>query len=191
MTLPAVKLATYADLEKLPESDRVELIDGVIVAMPAPLPRHSKTAGAVRRFIGGPYDDDDGYGGPGGWWIFAEVDVLLNLHNVVRPDLSGWLREHLPDPGDVRPIGVTPDWICEVISPSNAAHDRVKKRRMYAAAGVSYYWLIDPAERVLEALRLQVGKWEEVGVYDDTATSVRIAPFADVELDVSRLFLPR
>jgi hypothetical protein len=47
-----------------------------------------------------------------------------------------------------------PDWVCEVISPSNAAQDRVRKRRVYATHRVPFYWIIDPAARLLEALRL-------------------------------------
>ena len=186
----AKKLATYADLEALPEDVRAELIGGQIVALPAPLPRHSKVARALGRFIGGPFDDDDGHGGPGGWWIFPEVDVQLGAE-VVRPDVSGWRRGRLLDPGDIRPITVAPDWVCEVLSPSNEAHDRVYKRNLYAGAGVGYYWLINPAERVLEALALRDGAWGELGAYDDTATAVRIEPFQQVELDVGRLFLPR
>lgn len=191
MTSTARKLATYADLEALPEDVRAELVGGVIVTMPAPLPRHSKTARALGRFIGGPYDDDDGYGGPGGWWIFPDVDVYFGPHDTMRPDVSGWRRERLPSPGETRPIKVAPDWICEVLSPSNEAHDRVYKRNLYAAADVGYYWLINPAERVLEALALRGGQWIELGAYDDSATAVRIDPFPEVELDVSRLFLPR
>jgi Uma2 family endonuclease len=61
---------------------------------------------------------------------------------------------------------------------------------MYARAGVPFYWLVDPAERVLEALALRDGGWFEVGVYDDTAL-VRITPFEAVELEVGRMFLPR
>ena len=43
---------------------------------------------------------------------------------------TGVRRERLPDP-DVLAIPVVPDWICEVLSPSNAPHDRVVKRRTY------------------------------------------------------------
>jgi Uma2 family endonuclease len=183
-------LATYADLCALDASERAEVLAGEIVTSPAPLPRHSKAQGSARRFLGGPFDDDDGHGGPGGWWIFVEVDVALGEHDIVRPDLSGWKRERLPRPGDMRPIDVVPDWVCEVLSPSTAARDRVTKRSLYARAGITHYWLIDPEARVLEALSLRDGVWVEVGVYDDTATA-RIAPFDAVELHVGRLFLPR
>ena len=82
-----------------------------------------------------------------------------------------------------------PDWICEIVSPSNATHDRVKKKSLYARAGVQYYWIVDPVERVLEAYRLDAGRWGEVGSYDHTALA-RIEPFEAIELEVGRLFAP-
>lgn len=184
------KLATYADLLALPDDVRAEVIAGEIVSSPAALPRHSKVQGAARRFLGGPFDDDDGRGGPGGWWIFVEVDVALREHDIVRPDLSGWRRERLPRPGTIRPIDVVPDWVCEILSPSTSARDRVTKRALYARCGVPHYWLIDPEARVLEALTLRDGVWVEVGVLDDSATA-SIAPFDAIELEVGRLFLPK
>lgn len=190
MLSPGRKLATYADLLALPEDARAEVLGGEVIVSPAPLPRHAKIQGAARRFLGGPFDDDDGHGGPGGWWIFPEVDIELGPHDIVRPDLSGWRRERLPKPGMVRPIKVPPDWICEVLSPSTAPRDRVTKRRLYAQAGVSFYWLIDPELRALEALALREGLWVELGVYDDSSTA-RIPPFDAIELEVGRLFLPK
>jgi Uma2 family endonuclease len=185
---PARKPAVYEDLLSMPEGTRAEIIAGEIITQPAPRPRHAKSQGALRRFLGGPYDDDDGFGGPGGWWIFVEVDVRLG-REVVRPDLSGWRRPRLPDP-DVRPIDVVPDWICEIVSASNAAHDRVTKRRLYAEHGVAHYWLVDPDERTLEALVLERGRWLDGGSFDEQ-DSARVPPFDDVEIPVGRLFLPK
>jgi Uma2 family endonuclease len=187
---PASRPATYQDLLALPEDVRAEVLGGALLMSPSPLPKHSKAQGAVRGLLGVPFDDDHGRGGPGGWWMFVEVDVALGPHDIVRPDLAGWHRERLPRPGNVRPIEVRPDWVCEVLSPSTAARDRVTKRNLYARAGIPYYWLIDPDARVLEALALREGTWVEVGVYDDSALA-RIAPFEAIELEVGRLFLPR
>jgi Uma2 family endonuclease len=186
----ARKLATYEDLLALEGDERAGVLAGSLEVLPSPLPRHSKVQGALRRFVGGPFDDDDGTGGPGGWWIFVEVDVALGRHDVVRPDLAGWRRERLPQP-DVRPIRVAPDWICEILSPSTASRDRVAKRALYAAHGVAHYWLVDPDARTLEALALgDDGRWVEVGAYDESALA-RVAPFEAIELAVGRLFLPR
>ena len=186
----AVKLATYRDLLALPESARAEVLAGALVMSPAPLPRHSHVQRTAGRFLGGPFQDDEGAGGPGGWWIFPEVDVALGAHDVVRPDVAGWRKERLPKPGQQRPIEVVPDWVCEILSPSTAARDRVQKRHLYARTGVRYYWLIDPDARVLEALELKDGVWIENGVYDETHTA-RIVPFDAIELAVTRFFLPR
>lgn len=120
MTGAASRFATYEDLLALPEDTRAEVLSGHVVALPGPSPRHSRAQGALRRLIGGPYDDDDGRGGPGGWWILIEVDVRLAPHDIVRPDLAGWRRERLPSPWDERPIEVAPDWIGEVISSHNS-----------------------------------------------------------------------
>jgi Uma2 family endonuclease len=189
MSTPAKRLATYADLLELPEEVRAEILSGEIVTAPAPLPRHSKVQGALRRFVGGPFDDDDGHGGPGGWWIFVEVDVQLRAHDVVRPDLTGWLRTRLQNPGDQRPITTVPDWICE-LSPTTAARDRIAKRSLYAECGVRHYWIVDAQARLLEAFELTGKRWMLGGSYGDDDVA-RIAPFADIELPVGRLFLPQ
>ncbi|GMV18530.1 MAG: hypothetical protein AMXMBFR56_67540 [Polyangiaceae bacterium] len=190
MVQPAARLARFEDLVALGDDVRAEIVDGQVVTSPAPLPRHSRAQRALGRFIGGPYDDDDGRGGPGGWWIFVEVDVELAAHDVVRPDLAGWRRERLPQPGRVRPIRVVPDWVCEVASASTAAHDRVTKRALYARHEVRHYWLVDPEARTLEALELAGDRWVELGAWDESARA-RVAPFQDVELEIGRLFLPR
>lgn len=189
MSQAAPRLATYEDLLALDDDVRAEVLAGVVEVSPAPLPRHSKAQGALRRFVGGPFDDDDGFGGVGGWWIFVEVDVQMGPHDIVRPDLAGWKRERLPNPGDQRPITVVPDWVCEIISPSSARRDRVKKRDLYAAHGVAFYWIVDLEARTLEAFELSGKRWLLVGNYGDDATAA-VPPFEAIELPVGRLFLP-
>jgi Uma2 family endonuclease len=187
---PARKLATYDDLLGLPDGASAEILGGVMVPPPSPLPRHSRAQRALGGVIGRSFDDDDGRGGPGGWWILPEVDVRLSPHDIVRPDIAGWRRVRLPSPWDTRPIDVAPDWIAEIISPSNAAQDRVDKRALYARHGVAFYWIIDPAARTLEALRLDAsGGWVEIGAYGDGSVE-RVAPFDAIELEVGRRFPP-
>jgi Uma2 family endonuclease len=182
-------MSIYADLLELPAGVRPEILAGQIVTVPAPLPKHSKAQRPLGSFIGRPFDDDHEHGGPGGWWIFVEVDVQLAPHDVVRPDLSGWRRERLPDPADQRPIVAAPDWVCEVLSRSTAAYDRVTKRNLYAKHDVRLHWIVDVDARTLEAFELVDHRWVLPGSYDDTA-SAAIAPFTDVELTIGRLFLP-
>jgi Uma2 family endonuclease len=66
----------------------------------------------------------------------------------------------------------------------------VVKRNLYAAHGVGFYWIVDPMERTLDALRLEGGRWVVLGGFTD-GDLVRIEPFEAVELEIERLFPPR
>jgi Uma2 family endonuclease len=190
VTQSAKKLATFADLAALGEQAHHEVLAGEVVEKAAPLPEHGLAQRTLSRFVGGPFHDDDGRGGPGGWWILSEVDVELEPHEIVRPDLAGWRRERLPNPWGRRPVKVVPDWICEILSPSDERRDRVHKATVYARVGVSHYWMVAPAERLLEAFVLKDGAWMRVGAWEEGQT-VRIPPFEAIEIETDRLFPPR
>ncbi|MEM6787404.1 MAG: Uma2 family endonuclease [Myxococcota bacterium] len=189
---PASKRATYEDFAGLDESVRAEVLAGTITALPAPLPEHGRAQRALGRYIGGPFDDHDGRGGPGGWWILLEGDVRFEPHVVVRPDLAGWRRERLSSPWGMRPIDVVPDWICEIVSPSNVGHDRVTKANAYLKYGVTHSWIVDPLARVLEAFERSEEAdgthWKRLGGW--IAGVARLAPFEAVALEVERVFPP-
>jgi Uma2 family endonuclease len=184
---PARRLATYDDVLAAGD-ERVEVIGGQFETLPSARPRHGRVARAIAGAIGGPFDDDDGRGGPGGWWILTEVDVRLSPHDIVRPDVAGWRKERLTDL-DTLPIDVRPDWVCEVLSPGTRLRDTRDKRRLFASAGISHYWLLDPDDRTLLALVLEADRWIEQGLYAE-GDLARIAPFEALELDVGRLFPP-
>jgi Uma2 family endonuclease len=189
MSLRAPARATFADLLALGDQAFHEILSGHLVEKAAPLPEHGLAQRALGRFIGGPYHDDDGRGGPGGWWILTEVEVELEQHQVVRPDIVGWRRERLPAPWGQRPVRVVPDWVCEVLSPSDERRDRVHKSALYLRSGVEYFWLVAPAERLLEAYQRQGAAWLRLGAWGDSERA-RIVPFDAVEIDLSRLFPP-
>ena len=71
---------------------------------------------------------------------------------------------------------------------SNVAHDRVKKARIYARAGVPQYWLVDSDARTLEAFELQEGRWLQLGVWSADERA-RIAPFDAIEIVLADLFV--
>ena len=58
------------------------------------------------------------------------------------------------------PSTATPLLVVEVLSPRNAASDRLLKRDLYERLGVPAYWIVDPAEPALTALRLVDGVFE-------------------------------
>jgi Uma2 family endonuclease len=63
---------------------------------------------------------------------------------------------HLPETAY---FPLAPDWVCEILSPSTAVVDRVKKLAIYAREGVAHAWLVDPVLQTLEVLRLEAGRW--------------------------------
>ncbi len=82
---------------------------------------------------------------------------------------------------------LAPDWVCEVLSPSTARLDRRDKLQVYAREGVAHAWLLDPAAKTLEILRLEGGRWVVVGVFGDEAP-VRAEPFDAIELSLGELW---
>ncbi|HEY8943575.1 MAG TPA: hypothetical protein VIM73_04905 [Polyangiaceae bacterium] len=50
-----------------------------------------------------------------------EPGIELPRAPEVSPDLGGWRRETLPElPPEGEPFGLVLDWVCEVLSTSNA-----------------------------------------------------------------------
>ena len=185
---PAKRRASYEDVLNAPPHKVAEIIDGELFLSPRPAAPHAAAATALGEELGPPFKR--GRGGPGGWIILFEPELHLGS-DVLVPDLAGWRRETM----DVIPneafFTVRPDWVCEVLSPSTERIDRGDKLRLYARAGVDNAWLVNPAARTLEAIRLSQeipGQWTTLGVFRDDA-KVRIEPFAAFELDLSILWM--
>lgn len=184
----ARRLATWDDLLATPEDGRkYEILAGTLEALPSPLPGHRFAQGVLVSELHAPFFG--GRGGPGGWWILIEPDISLGVNDIVSPDLVGWRRERVPAFPATRPITTVPDWIAEVLSPSNERRDRVHKAALYLTAGVPFYWIVDVGERTLEAYRSHQGAWMRLGAWTD-GDRPRIAPFEAIELDVGSLFPP-
>ncbi len=184
----ARRLATWEDLLATPADGRkYEILAGKLEALPSPLPGHRFTQGVLVSELHAPFFG--GRGGPGGWWILIEPDVFLGVNDIVSPDLVGWRRERVPAFPATRPITAVPDWIAEVLSPSNERRDRVHKAELYLTAGVPFYWIVDVGERTLEAYCSHQGAWVRLGAWTDGDTP-RIGPFEAIELHVGSLFPP-
>jgi Uma2 family endonuclease len=179
--------AVAADLARLPEAMRAEIIDGEIVEKAAPSAEHADAQGGAIAFLRGPYHRRPGGGQPGGWWILPECEIELSAHQVYRPDISGWRRDRMPERPTGRPVALRPDWICEVISPSNASNDLVKKLRVYHQSHVDHYWIVDPHNATLTVLRWAAEGYV-VALTAGRTDRVRAEPFVEVELPVGALF---
>jgi Uma2 family endonuclease len=179
--------ATFADLAALGDEVRAEIIGGAIVEKASPSAEHGQVQGALgghlfRRFVRRP-----GGRWPGGWWIGSEIDVEFASHDLYRHDLVGWRRDRVPDCPTGRPVRIRPDWVCEILSPSNEKRDLVDKLRVLHAAAVPHYWIINPEEKVLVVHRHQPAGYLVV-LSASSGETVRAEPFDAVELRTGVLF---
>jgi len=58
---------------------------------------------------------------------------------------------------DERGCRGAPDWIIEVLSPTSAGQDQVRKLALYERHGVKEYWLAHPGDRIVTVYRLDGG----------------------------------
>lgn len=150
---------TYGDYLTWPEDVRYELIDGEAFLMaPAPTVSHQDIAGEVY------YQLRNALQGKPCRALIAPVDVRLpkadeadeQIDTVVQPDVLV-----VCDAGKVSDRGVrgAPDWVLEVLSPSTAGHDQVKKLHLYERHGVLEYWMVHPRDKVLTVYTLNNGAY--------------------------------
>jgi Uma2 family endonuclease len=187
MLEPARRLATYADLIALPADCRAEILAGEVIVQPSPTPAHQSTIGEIYAELRGPFQR--GRGGPGGWWLIQDVDVELGPHDICRPDISSWRRDHLAAFPSECPVRQRPDWLCEGLSPRMAVRDQGEKRALYQRAEIPWYWLVDPLNRTVTVLRLVPDGYVVEQVAGDAGKLV-LPPFLGVEIDLSSVFPP-
>jgi Uma2 family endonuclease len=180
--------ATLEDFWAIPEGERFhELVGGELTQKAPPSGEHGGAQAGVVSALRPPFQRRPGGGAPGGWWILTEVEVLLPAGDIVRPDVVGWRRETCPERPTGMPVKVRPDWICEIVSPSNATDDTVKKLRLYHRVAIPHYWIVDPREATLTVMR-----WSGDGFVTllraERHEVVRAEPFQAIELAVGTLF---
>ena len=185
MADPARRAATYDDILALPPHVNGQILFGVLHAHPRPAPRHANAATTLSELLAPPFRR--GRGGPGGWLILFEPELHLGEH-VIVPDLAGWRRERMPEmPIDKAYFVLSPDWVCEVLSPSTAPIDRGDKLKVYAAFDVKHVWFVDPEARTLEILERDPKGYRVLEVFSGEA-KIRAAPFDAIELELGLLW---
>ena len=176
--------ATYQDVLDAPPHRVAEIVDGTLYTHPRPAAPHALASSALGHDLGSPFQY--GRGGPGGWWIIDEPELHLG-EDILVPDLAGWRRERMADYPDTAYFTLAPDWVCEVLSASTRRLDLHGKRPVYAREGVSHLWLVDPADRTLEAFELRDRPWVLIaGAKDDDPVS--IPPFDAVTFSLGDLW---
>jgi Uma2 family endonuclease len=157
MGLPAQKKNeryTYKDYLTWPEQERWEIIDGIAFdTTPAPSFNHQKILVELLRQFATYLLDRQCVA------LVAPFDVRIPLHDghdddidvIVQPDLVVVCdRKKLDEKG----CKGAPDLIVEILSPHTASKDMKEKFNLYERAGVKEYWIVHPAEKILEIFSL-------------------------------------
>lgn len=150
---------TWADYIALPDDDRRELIDGVLVEVEVPTNLHewivSELLFALKLWTRA----------NGGVVIGSGYKIRISDERAFMPDIQLYRADHRQRFVG-QPQGLAdgaPDLVVEVISPSSRRYDRLLKLQGYAAIEVPEYWIVDPQARTIERLRLVEGHYAFVG----------------------------
>ncbi len=179
---------TYADYLTWEDNQRWEIINGEAFNM-------SPGAGTAHQLISGNLFLQLGnqLAGKTCEVITAPYDVRLpmgqkdekKIIDVVQPDISV-----VCDPGKLDEKGCLgpPDVIIEILSASTYRRDRMAKFFLYEKAGVKEYWIVSPADKMVEVFILgKDGKYGRPEIYGETDT-VHLQAVKGISVDLSRVF---
>jgi len=142
--MAATTSMTGAQFDALPyeEGRRWELLDGELIEVPSPTPKHQFISGNLFASLRD-YMRRSRTGGP-----LQEVEFALSEQDRLQPDVCVLLGERWKNLDfDRIPIPGAPDIACEIISPSERTAESARKVRKYLAAGVKEVWQVFPEDR--------------------------------------------
>ncbi len=171
----------YAEYAELPDDGkRYQILDGELDVSPSPVPRHQ---GISRNLficlsplqVSGRFEI-----------LYAPIDVILDRHTIVQPDLVLVRAERRSIIGE-KNIQGPPDVLVEILSPSTKRTDRVTKRTLYARFGVPYYWIVDPKSERVELLARDGDTYAMVQAAE-RSDLIRPAELGGFEIEVEAIF---
>ena len=181
-TVRAGMRLTLDEFFELPETvlPRYELHEGKLHIVAEPTLDHQHLTKLLIRNLSEQIED------VGAGYVFPPVDVVLSDNTTVAPDIVVVRAEKAGILHPLRIYGV-PDIVVEALS-TNRGDDLVRKRQLYAAAGVPEYWILDGDADTLTALELA-----DDGVYREravlTAADTLTTPlFPEFSLPLAQLF---
>jgi len=149
----------------LREDDRVELLEGIIVAMPPIGSRHAWCVTRLNRIFGAKLGDTA--------VIWSQNPIVIGDDSEPQPDVTivhaEASTETLPTSSDVLLVIEVAD--------SSAGYDRSTKGRLYANAGIEEYWIVD-----LSADRVDVFREPRPGGYGVVRSARRGEALAPVKI---------
>ncbi|GAC1425647.1 MAG: hypothetical protein NVSMB57_17000 [Actinomycetota bacterium] len=180
MALRPDERMTYDEYTALPDDGlRRQVIDGKVFVTPSPNIRHQNLVldigVAIRVYL---------RAHNGGQVFVSPCDVVLSEYDVVQPDVIFVADDRIEVVTTANIRGV-PTLVIEVVSDSRM--DRVRKRDLYAAAGIPTYWIVDPDADRIEVYRLAGDSYAPPVIFESGST-LGIDELAGFALDLTALF---
>ncbi|ASO18359.1 Uma2 family endonuclease [Actinoalloteichus hoggarensis] len=177
-------LADWAGLDHDPDGPRIELIGGRLHVTPAPALGHQAFSDEIRRLVDDALWDQDR----------ADLMVVSAIGVRLAPDM-GFIPDlaviRAPRDGATKVVAADVSLIVEIVSPRTRRQDRMSKPAAYAAAGVPFYWRVEPTvgepPTVVCGELVDGGYVTRVIVDAGSPALVTCAP-VPVRLDVDRLY---
>jgi Uma2 family endonuclease len=175
------KLYTYGDMENFPANETWELIDGIPYLQAEPSLTHQYISDRLIIHLVSYLEGKS-------CQAFSRVPVWPegkpknnNAHGYLVPDLV-----IICDPQKIHERGISgaPDLIVEIVSPSNASHDKITKLNKYREIGVKTYWIVEPEYRNVEVYTLDENGSYRMASHNETIT------YAGLEIRLEKVFPP-
>lgn len=141
---------TPEEVERLSDTHQklYELVDGVLTEKPAMSMKSNRVAVRLSRFLQNTYPEERAQ-------VFVEQPTYCfgSPKKMRRPDLALVWTERVPGGVTDEELFVAPDFVVEVVSPSNTYNELLARVDEYLAAGVPLVWLADPVGRRIQVYR--------------------------------------
>jgi Uma2 family endonuclease/DNA-binding XRE family transcriptional regulator len=176
----AVPECTWQDYYNLPDGEHAELINGKLYYLGAPNRIHQKLSGelyyCILSYIKGKRGLCEVYSAP-----FA-VKLSEEDNTIVQPDISVICNK---DKLDYRGCNGGPDFVIEILSPSNKSYDCIEKLKLYSIYDIREYWIVDPDSKKVIVYQLDKNKvMPEVFSFDD---NIKVNIFEDLYITIDNM----
>jgi len=161
------------------DGNRYEVLDGELFVTPAPTWEHQGAVAHLLQLLTS-YARANSLG----WTKQSPADITFSPRRLVQPDLFvvPWSDAGRPRAwSEVRSLLLA----VEVLSPSTARADRIRKRLIYQDEGVPEYWIVDLDARFVERWRPGDSRPE---IVDGTLEWQPLAGIDPLRIDLQVLF---
>ena len=168
-----------AEVGILTETDRVELIQGEIVTMSPQGRRHRAFIDNLARLLITRLGERA--------IVSIQMPIVLTEDTEPEPDVQ--VLRHRTIPYKERDALAEDAFLIIEVAQTSLAYDRSTKLRLYAAAGIPEYWIVDCVTESIEVYRApHADGYREIARITGPTAMVALQPSPDVVLTLAEIF---